>query len=152
MSSTFKVQKLKFGNIFLYCLLLTVCCSLNCGIRNIEKPECAETRDAVKKFYSFHFGNDMKPTKENLQMREKYLTDELKQKLAAGNDSKTDYFTATDDYPKAFRVGGCAAENENETITEVLLFWKDDKRSEQREIKVESVKQNNNWLINQVGN
>ncbi len=92
----------------------------------------------------------MKPTKENLQRRGKFLTDELKQNLAARTDDKTDYFTATDDYPKAFRVGGCAAAGENKTFLEVVLFWKNETRSEQREIKVETVRQSGGWLINRV--
>ena len=33
---------------------------------------------------------------------------------------------------------------------EVLLFWKDDTRSEQREISVEAVKKNDVWLIDNV--
>ena len=94
----------------------------------------------------------MKPSKENLQLREKFLTDELKQKLAAQTESKTDYFTATDDYPKAFRVGGCEVASENKTVFEVVLFWKDDTRSEQREINVEAVKQDDKWLVNKVEN
>jgi hypothetical protein len=94
----------------------------------------------------------MKLSNENIKLRERFLTDELKQNLAARADSKTDYFTATDDYPKAFRVGSCEIMNENKTVFEVVLFWKDDARSEQREIKVETVRQNDNWLINKVEN
>ena len=85
-------------------------------------------------------------------MREKFLTEELKQNLAEQAEGKRDYFTATDDYPKAFRVGGCEAANENKTVFEVVLFWKDDTRSEQREIKVETIKRNDKWLINKIFN
>jgi hypothetical protein len=94
----------------------------------------------------------MKPSGENLQLREKFLTDELEQNLAVQTDDATDYFTATNDYPKAFRVGGCEVVEPNKTVFEVVLFWKDDTRNEQREIKVETVRQNNKWLINKVGN
>ena len=136
---------------FAFCIL-HFSLSIGCSLPKLEKPECTEARDAVKKFYSYHFGNDMKPSKENLQLREKFLTDELKQNLAARTDDKTDYFTVTDDYPKAFRVAGCTAASENNIIVEVIFFWKDDTRSEQREIKVEAVKQNDNWLINRIEN
>ena len=94
----------------------------------------------------------MKSSKENLQKRERFLTDELKQNLAAQVESPKDYFTATDDYPKAFRVGDCSVAGENKTVFQVVLFWKDDTRSEQREIRVETVKQNDKWLINKVEN
>ena len=136
---------------FAFCVL-HLSFSIACSIPNLEKPECAEAKQTVKEFYSYHFGGDMKPSKENLQARGKFLTDELKQNLAAQIDDKTDYFTATADYPKAFRVGGCQIVNENKTVFEVVLFWKDDTRSEQREVKVETIKQNNSWLINKVEN
>jgi hypothetical protein len=94
----------------------------------------------------------MKPSEENLRQRGKFLTGGLKQNLAAQSDGKTDYFTATDDYPKAFRVGGCEVASNDKTVFEVVFFWKDDKRSEQREIKVEAIKQADKWLINKVEN
>lgn len=121
-----------------------------CSIPNLEKPECTAAKQTVKEFYSYHFGNDLKPSKENLQRRERFLTAELMQNLLAQSDAKTDYFTQTDDYPKAFRVGVCQVESENKTVFEVVLFWKDETRSEQREVKVETVKQNNNWVIDKV--
>ncbi len=147
-----KKKEERLRKIVLFCFLSSVFCLLSCSVPNLEKPECTAARQTVREFYSYHFGNDMKPSKESLKLREKFLTDELKQNLAAQADGKTDYFTATDDYPKAFRVGGCEVMNENKTVFEVVLFWKDDARSEQREIKVETVKQNDKWLINEVEN
>ncbi|MGI8787073.1 MAG: DUF3828 domain-containing protein [Pyrinomonadaceae bacterium] len=123
-----------------------------CSIPNLEKPECKEARDTLKEFYSFHFGGDMKPSKENLQPQEKFLTEELKRDLAAQPVGATDYFTQTDDYPKAFRVGGCEIISPTKTVFEVVLFWKSETRSEQREIKVEAVKENEKWLVNKVSN
>jgi hypothetical protein len=95
----------------------------------------------------------MKFSSENLKRREKFLSGSLKQELEKQTFSTTkDYFTATDDFPKAFRVGGCKVEDGNKTVFRVLLFWKDDQRDEQKEIQVEATKENNNWLINKVGN
>ncbi len=147
-----KKQEVSLRKIVFFLLLASCFFLLSCSIPNLEKPECTAARQTVREFYSYHFGNDMKSSKENLKLREKFLTDELEQNLAAQPDGKIDYFTATDDYPKAFRVGGCEVMNENKTIFEVVLFWKDDARSEQREIKVETVRQNDNWLINKVEN
>lgn len=139
--------------------LLTICflllasgfLLLSCSIPNLEKPQCTASRQTVKEFYSYHFDSNSKPSKENPNFREKFLTDELKQNLAAAQtDGKIDYFTATDDFPKAFRVGSCEVTNENKTVFQVVLFWRDDTRTEQREIKVETVRQNDNWLINNV--
>ena len=144
----------KFLNMKLFLLFTFYFClfTFACSIPNLEKPECTEARQTVREFYSFHFGNDMKLTKENLQKRDRFLTDELKQNLTAQAESSKDYFTATDDYPKAFRVGDCNAADKNKIVFQVVLFWKDDTRSEQREIKVITVKRNDKWLIDKVEN
>ncbi len=150
LSFNFKLLKAKLFLLFCFCFFVFTFAA--CSIPNLEKPECTAARQAVKEFYSFHFGDQMKPSKENLRKREKFLTDELNRALAAPEtETATDYFTQTDDYPKAFRIGECAATDENRTVFQVVLFWKDDTRSEQREVKVESVKQNGKWLINRVG-
>ena len=151
LGSNFKLVKAKLFSLFIFYFLLSTFAA--CSIPNLEKLECTAARQAVKEFYSFHFDDQVKPSKENLRKREKFLTDELYRTLAAQeNETATDYFTQTDDYPKAFRIGECAMTNENRTVFQVVLFWKDDARSEQREVKVETVKQNGKWLINSVGN
>lgn len=164
MSFRFHTSGFKFRNLIFNCqipkakpfLLFTFCFTLftfaACSMPNLEKPECTAARQTVKEFYSFHFGDQMKPSTENLRKRAKFLSDELNRALAAPEtETATDYFTRTDDYPKAFRIGECAATNENRTVFQVVLFWKDDVRSEQREVKVEAVKQSGKWLINSVG-
>ena len=121
-----------------------------CSIPNLEKPECTQSRDAVKRFYSFHFGNDMRPSPDNLKVREQFLTIELIKTLAGSSETKMDYFTATDDYPKAFRVGECKAESIDKTSFQVVLLWRDDNRSEQKEVYADTVKTGGKWLINAV--
>ncbi len=133
----------------LCCLLISVFCLLSCGsIPNLESPECEEARNTVREFYSVHFDNDMKPSAEYLKPREKFLTASLKNIISETLSDKRDYFTATDDYPKAFRVGSCEVPAPGKTTFGILLFWKTDTRTEQREIKVEAVKENDKWLIN----
>jgi hypothetical protein len=136
----------------IFCLLSSVFWLLSCSIPNLESNECIEARTQVKEFYSFHFGNDMKPSSENLKQREKFVSKELWQTLSASNAAAKDYFTATEEYPKAFRVGECRVISPEKTVFGILLFWKDDAKSEQREIKVEAVKENGRWLIDKVEN
>jgi hypothetical protein len=147
MSSKFKVQSLK-----LFCLFVSVFFVDSCGlsIPNLEQTECSQARIRVKEFYSFHFGNDMKPSDENLRARERFLTEDLTGQMRQQALENQDYFTQTDDYPKAFSVGKCEVVSPEKTVFNVLLFWRDDTRTEQREIKVEAVKQNDIWLINKV--
>jgi len=77
----------------------------------------------------------------------------LKLYLSNQPESAADYFTATDDYPKAFRVGVCKIiEPEKRVNFQILLFWKDDNRNEQREMNVEIVNEKDEWLVNKVAN
>lgn len=144
--------KLKIKNwARLFCIFNFAFCLVACSIPNLEEPECIAARQTVKELYSYHFAGDMKFTRENFQQREKFLSNELIETLSKKDESATDYFTATDDYPKAFRVGGCAiVETDKRVNLGVLLFWKTDTRSEQREIHVEAVYENGKWLINRV--
>lgn len=121
-----------------------------CSVPNLEKPQCTEARGVVRQFYSFHFGNDMSPSVENLRARQQFLTSELISDLSASSETRKDYFTATEDYPKAFRVGVCNAESNDKAILQVVLLWRDDIKSEQKEVKVEVLAKSGKWLINKV--
>ncbi|MEP6947494.1 MAG: hypothetical protein ABJA02_16365 [Acidobacteriota bacterium] len=134
----------------LACLLIAAYGSIACSLPNLEKPQCTDARLAARRFYSIHFGNDMKMTADNLKIRESYMTPELYSSLLAAGDSKFDYFTATDDYPKAFRVGSCTSDSDTAATLQILLLWKDATRSEQKEVHADFVKKGDNWLIQSV--
>lgn len=131
-------------------LLISAFGSLGCSIPNLESTQCSEARDAVKRFYSFHFANDMAHTSDNLIQRKPYLTDRLFNSLLAADSIPGDHFTATANYPKAFRVGECKVVSPEKTVFQVLLLWKDDIRSEQKEVSVDMVKQGDKWLVDGV--
>lgn len=121
-----------------------------CSIPNLEPAACTESRTAVREFYSFHFGNDMKFAPENLKLREKFLTPDLLKRLELSQENTDPFTTGTTDFPKAFRVGECKEISPDRTQFQLLLFWRDDTRSEQREIKIEAAKQNEKWLVDNI--
>jgi hypothetical protein len=124
---------------------------LSCSVPSLEESDCRESRDVVREFYSFHFGNDMRPSADNVRLREKYLTTRLKGNLLAAQTTEVDYFTATSDLPKAFRVGECKVITPGQNVNfDVLLFWKDDTRTEQKHISVAVKKETDKWLIDAV--
>jgi hypothetical protein len=135
------------------CLLSFVFCLASCGsVPNLEEPQCTASRLTVKEFYSYHFGNDMKFSQENLKPLEKFLTPEYFKSLQ-NVTTENDIFTTNNlDFPKTFRVGKCTIVEPAKTNMEVVLFWRDDKRNEQKVITAEVVKQNDKWLINKILN
>lgn len=136
--------------IFFCCLLLTACCSLSCSIPNLEPAECSEARQTVKEFYSNYFGNEQPSPPQDTKKWEKYLSADFIKTAAQSNANP---FTLTNDAPKAFRIGSCqVTEPGKKANFQILLFWKTDSRSEQKEIAAETVKENDKWLINRIFN
>jgi hypothetical protein len=145
MNFEFRVSS--FGLLCFFALLLG-----SCSIPNLEPTSCAESRGVVREFYSFHVGNDMSFSAENLKLRERFLTPELVKKLETEKEGIDPFTTGNSDFPKAFRVGECKELSPERTGFQLLLFWRDDTRTEQREINVEAVKSNDKWLIDKVVN
>ena len=146
------LQFSKFNIQYKVALFIAVICvfATSCSVPTLENSDCRKARNAAKAFYSFHFGNDFKFTKENLKKREKFLSKELKQNLEKLEESNKDYFTQTDDYPKAFRVGKCEISDSKTIKLEIVFFWSNETRKEQDEIFIEMKKVSENWLINKV--
>ncbi len=134
-----------------FCLLLLALCLHGCSLPNLEDPDCTKARDIVREFYSFHFGNDMHPTAENIALRERFLTPAFVGRLKSLPATTTDPFTHTEEFPKAFRVGECKVVESGQAVRfRVLLFWKDDVKSQQRPIFTSVKKENGNWLVDDV--
>lgn len=127
----------------------------SCGIPNLETPECAAARDAAKQFYSFHFGNEMRSSAENLKMRERFLTPDFYKKLAVDvtgvPPTVKDYFTLSDDPPRTFKIGECKAATPTNAEMQIQLYWRDDQKTVQQEVVASMVKQNDKWLLDGVG-
>ena len=143
-------SKFKIQNLLLIFSIFHFALFIGCGIPNLEPRECAESSGVVKEFYSYHLGNEMKFSRENLKLREKFLTPDFFKSLQ-NLQTENDVFTTNSmDFPKAFRVGKCEVVSPEKTNFEIILFWRDDTRSEQKTIKTEAVKQGDKWLINRV--
>lgn len=119
-------------------------------IPNLDPPECSASRTTVREFYSFHFANEMSFSEEGLKKREHYLTPEMVQQLGNAAEGTDPFTTGDGDFPKAFRPGECRVISPDRTVFDVLIFWKDDTRSEQRSIKVTVQKIGDKWLIDKV--
>ncbi len=145
-----KNGKWKMENWLVFCLFTFYFLLSACSVPNLEPPECTESRLAVKEFYSFHFGHEMKLSDESLKIREKYLTPSLFVFLQQKIGENDIFTTNSTDFPKAFRLGVCKVIEPKKTDFEVVFFWKDDNRNEQKIIHVIAEKQQDKWLINKI--
>ena len=127
------------------CVLLTAFCLLSCSVPNLGEPDCEEARDSVREFYSWYLATPADDRGKSPDVFEKYATQSMQR------SGDIDPFFLTNDPPKAFRVGDCKViEKGKRTQFELLLFWKDDVRSEQRSIKVGMDNVDGKWLIHEV--
>ncbi len=124
--------------------------SVGCGAPTLETPECREARPTIREFYSYHFANEMLFTKESLQARDRFLTSDFRKDLETSPDGVDVFTTGSDDIPRAFREGKCTTISSDHTTFEVLIFWRDDTRTEQRQINVEAKKTATGWRIDRV--
>jgi hypothetical protein len=125
--------------------------SFSCGVPNLESQQCTEARVAVRQFYSFHFGNDMRPSAENLKLRERFLTKRFYSMLAVAPESDVDPFTMTREFPRTFKIGECNADSATGVDFQVQLYWRDDEQTVQQEVVANAVKENDSWLVDSVG-
>ena len=135
--------------LFPFCILHLALC-IGCSIPILEPQSCIDSRTSVREFYSFHFGNEMRYSDEGLKLRERFLSPTFAQDLTRRQHFGDPFTTGDEDLPKAFRVGACREISPDKAEFQVLLFWRDDVRNEQREIKVETAKQDGRWLIDNV--
>lgn len=123
--------------------------AVSCRVDTFDTSPCGNASDAIRSFYSFHLGNDMTPSPENLEKRKKYLTDELFKQLSA-SDSKADYFTASEVFPRTFKIGDCSMKSPDEATVQVQIYWKDDYNTVQKDVLVDTVKRAGEWLVSSV--
>lgn len=122
-----------------------------CGVPNLESPECTEARVAVKQFYSFHFGNDMRPSAENFKLRERFFSKRFYSMLAVATESDVDPFTMTREFPRTFKIGECKEMSPASVDFQIQLYWRDDEQTVQQEVMAKVIRENGPWLVDNVG-
>ncbi len=138
----------RFMRMLLFAAMLSF--AAGCGVPNLDPPECSASRLVVREFYSYHFGNEMKFSAQGLKDRQRFLSPELIEKVSAAPEGTDPFTTGTSDLPKAFRAGKCKVVSPDRTRFDLIIFWKDDARSEQRTLKVEALKAGDGWLVDKI--
>ena len=141
------------NSLFILCIVHCALCTSACSIPNLEGAECSQAREAVKHFYSFHFGNDMTVTTDNLKARQRFLTPEFFGTLSSQSGTNVDPFTKADTPPKTFKIAKCTQVGSDKADVAVQIYWRyETGKVDQRELHVETIKSGDAWLINKVSN
>jgi len=135
--------------VFAFVIFATAGCS-SLSVPSLESPVCTEAREFARSFYSTHFDSEMKPTAESIESKSGSLTGNFAEKLRNQSLTAKDPFTLTENYPRAFKLGGCEALKEGSVSLEVQLLWRDNDVSRQESINAIMLKENNSWLIDDI--
>jgi hypothetical protein len=125
-------------------MFLSVLSCVSCSVPTLESESCLQAQGSLKKLLSLHFDKGFEGGKEYKEHRSQYITDRLKDEIDARPGF--DYLTQTIDPPKAFRIGTCTERGKDVVSLSVLLFWRDEKRSEQREVNIVLKRVGDKWL------
>lgn len=123
-----------------------------CSIPNLEADACIEARPFVREFYSYHFAHEMALTPEGLKERERFLTSEHYEQLRAAEPAGDPFTVGKGELPRAFRPGRCEIRTDGRAAFHVLLFWKDDERTEQHRITTLLKNVDDKWLVDEIEN
>ena len=83
-------------------------------------------------------------------MRKRFLSPALVDQLLDTPEGVDPFTTGDADVPKAFRAGECRVLTPVRTQFDLIIFWRDDKRSEQRTLKVDLVKTESGWVVDEI--
>lgn len=133
----------------LFCIMHFALCIGACSIPNLEKAQCAEARDSVKQFYSWYLGTDAEAKSRQPEIFRKFVSTGLP---VDPEKWQSDPYLLTNNFPKSFRVAECNTQSSEKTNFNVILLWHDGSRSEQKNIRVETLRNNGSWLISKVSN
>ncbi|MEZ5307352.1 MAG: hypothetical protein R2684_09430 [Pyrinomonadaceae bacterium] len=142
---------MRFRTYVIQASLLAIALSLalsSCSQPILEPESCMAARDVVKRLYSIHMDGGVIKDSNSLDRIKPFLSDTLLEQIKGEIGKSFDYLTQTENFPKAFRVGGCKVVDGKPEFS-VLLFWKTEEKSTQREIIVSTTK-TEGWVVEKV--
>lgn len=135
-----------------FCLITCALCFGACGsIPNLESAECTAVRNSARQFYSFHFANNMVPSRETFKAREQFLTPRFNATLAVAPQSDLDPFTMAVELPRTFKIAECTALSPTNVDIKIQTYWRDDVSTRQQEVQANFINEGGKWLLDSVG-
>jgi hypothetical protein len=129
------------------CILIGVfICVSGCSIPNLEGQQCTEARDAVHDFYFWYLGTDSAMRDKQRNIYERFIAPSFQ------SDAKTDLdpFFLSDTTPTTLKIGKCEQIDDLHVSMQVQLYWRQDGKTDQKEVYADVKKATNGWLIDKV--
>lgn len=140
--SSISTARLAIVTILLFATFLISSCS----IPNLEGQQCTEARDAVREFYSWYMGTDAAVREKQRDVYNRYIASDFHSTAVTDNDP----FYLSDTTPTTFKIGKCEQKDDSHITIQIQLYWRQDRKTDQKEVYANVTKSGDKWLIDKV--
>ena len=91
-------------------------------------------------------GTDVTARGNQRDVYDRYIAADFRS--AAGSDSDPFYLSGTT--PTTFKIGKCEQRDDSHVTIQVQLYWRQDGKTDQKEVYADVVKSGDRWLIDKV--
>ena len=113
----------------------------------METQQCAEARDSVKEFYSWYLGTEAAQRAKQPDVFKKFISSGSSLNTAGGEN---DPFFNSATPPTTFKIGKCEMVDPTHTNIQVQLYWREESKTEQKEVYADTVKSGDRWQIDKI--
>jgi hypothetical protein len=145
MDAKFQMQ----NSLLALCILHFALCAGACSIPNPETQQCSEARDSVKEFYSWYLGTDPEQRNKQPDVFRKYIS--AASPLNSTSSDVDPFFNSTTT-PTTFKIAKCETPSADHTNIQVQLYWRQEQKTEQREVYADTAKVGDRWQIEKIEN
>ena len=117
-----------------------------CSIPNLEGQQCTEARDAVHDFYFWYLGTEPAMRDKQRDVYDRFIAPEF----STVPKTNVDPFFLSDTTPTTLKIGKCEMKDDSHVKMQVQLYWRQDGKTDQKEVYADLAKTGNKWLIDKV--
>jgi len=141
-------MKLAFGGWRFAAITMLALFTFSCGlsIPNLEDRECSSARDATREFYSWYLGTDSESRSKQKEVYDRFVSPGFSSTASGAADP----FFLADTTPTTFKVGKCEQRDESHIAMQVQMYWRQDAKTDQKEVYADLTKTGGKWLIDKV--
>lgn len=127
-------------------LVLSIVGLGGCSIPNLEGEQCTQARDAVREFYFWYLGTDASVREKQRDFYDRYIAPSFRS--VAGQDLDPFFLSGT--APTTLKIGKCEMKDDSHVTMQVQLYWRQEGKTEQKEVYADVIKVAGKWLIDRV--
>jgi hypothetical protein len=124
-------------------IVLVLC---GCSIPNLERQQCTEARDVVHDFYFWYLGTEPAMRDKQQDVYNRFIAPSFQ----SAAKTELDPFFLSPTIPTTLKIGKCEMKDDSHVEMQVQLYWRQDGKTDQKEVYADVAKTGDKWLIDKV--